>query len=292
MTSHIKFRQLKALSLVIELGSFKAAADRLAVTQPSLSALIKELEADLGVALLDRTTRSSCPTEAGRAFYDQVKGALDHLEDAYRYTREVGAGNRGRLSLAALPSLCSGALVSKLAEFQRLYPGVRISLSERGHEGIIEAVRNGEVELGVGSMMRAQPDLVFQPLFSDRLMIVAPRGHPLLKLKPVWKSLESCQLVYMMHGPAEYGLRAMQVQVEPAFEVEQASTALAMVRYGMGVTVLPSSIVPHLNTQGLVCRLIEGKYTVRQLGAIRRRSSRSSVPVEAFTQLLKGVVLE
>jgi DNA-binding transcriptional LysR family regulator len=292
MTSHIKFRQLKALSLVIELGSFKAAADRLAVAQPSLSALVKELEADLGVALLERSTRSCQPTDAGRAFYDQVKGALDHLEDAYRYTREVGAGNRGRLTLAALPSLCSGALIDKLAEFQRRSPGVRISLSERGHDQILQAVRNGDVELGVGSMLRPQPDLVFQPMFSDRLMIVAPRGHPLLKLKPVWKSLESCQLVYMMNGPAEYALRALDVRVEPAFEVEQASTALAMVRHGMGVTVLPSSIVPHLNTDGLVCRAIEGRYTVRQLGTIRRKNARPSAPAEAFAQLLKGVTLK
>jgi DNA-binding transcriptional LysR family regulator len=83
----------------------------------------------------------------------------------------------------------------------------------------------------------------------------------------------------------------MNVRTEPAFEVEQASTALAMVRHGMGVTVLPSSIVPHLNTQGLICRPIEGEFATRRLGAIRRKNSRPTAPALAFAELLKGVVL-
>ncbi|MDB5942336.1 MAG: LysR family regulatory protein [Ramlibacter sp.] len=288
MTAHIKYRQLKAFALVVELGSFKAAADRLAVTQPSLSALVKDLEEDLGVALLERSTRSCRTTPAGAGFYDEIKGAVDHLEDAYEHAREIGAGNRGKLSLAALPSLCSGLIVDKLAQFQRLHPGVRISLSERGHEQIQDAVRRADVEFGVGSMLRASPELSFEPVFSDHLMIVAPLGHPVLKLKPAWKSLARFPLVYMMAGPAEHGLRAGNAQVEPVFEVEQASTALAMVRQGMGVTVLPSSIVPNLVTDGLACVPIVGKFTTRQLGIIRRRNSRPSASAAAFAQLLRA----
>src|SRR5205085_5247391 len=107
----------------------------------------------------------------------------------------------GKLTLAAVPSLCAGVIVHKLAEFQRLYPGVRLSLSERGHADIADAVKRGQAELGVSSMVRPDPDLTFQPLFSDRLMIVPPPGHPLAKMQPKWKSLEKFDLVYLMAGP-------------------------------------------------------------------------------------------
>jgi LysR family carnitine catabolism transcriptional activator len=283
---HIKFRQIKAFTLVVELGSFKAAADRMAVAQPSLSALIKELEEDINVVLLERSTRRCDLTEAGRAFYDQVKGAVDHLEDAYRYVKDLGAGTRGRLSLASLPSLASGIVTEVLAEFRHMYPQVRITLQERRNDQVIESVRRGESELGFANMSRPEPDLSFTLLMTDRLMIVAPPAHPLVDTRPTWKSLEKYDLILMNSGPAQRALLANDVRTPLAFEVEHVATCIAMVRHGMGITLLPSTIFTTLNIDGLACIPIMGRLATRELGAITRKENRLTAPARAFLELL------
>jgi LysR family carnitine catabolism transcriptional activator len=288
MSTNLKYRQLKAFAMAVETGSFKAAADRLSVTQPSFSSLIKELERDIGVLLFDRTTRGCVLTGPGQAFYEEIKGALGQLEDAYRYIQEVGKGSRGKLSLAALPSLAAGIVTDKLGEFKRSHPGVRILLSERKNDQILEAVRRGEVELGIGSMWQPDADLQFQPLFTDRMMFVVPRGHPLESMRPVWKSADRFDLILMPSGPTEYALKASQITRPPAFEIEHLATALAMVRNGMGITILPSSVVPTLNMDGLVCLPIQGRLATRPLGMIVRKGTRLSAPATAFAALLRG----
>lgn len=285
---NVKYRQLKAFTLVVETGSFKAAAEQLAVAPPSFSALIKGLEIDLGMTLFERTTRKCVTSDAGRAFYERVRGTLGQLEEAYRDAREAGAGRRGKLALAALPSLCQGVVTRTLARFQKRYPQVRISLIERRHHEVLEGVRRGDVEVGVGSMPEADKELTFQPLFTDQLMIVAPKGHPLLRLRPVWKSLEKCCLITIPAGPVERALRVNRVRVVPALEVEHTSTALAMVREGMGVTVLPSSMLGSLNTEGLTFRQIDGKLSTRQLGLIHRTQVAPSAAVQAFAALIRA----
>jgi DNA-binding transcriptional LysR family regulator len=285
---NIKYRQLKAFAMVVECGSFRGAADRLAVTQPSLSAMIKELEADLGVLLFERTTRRCTLTEAGSAFYEDMKGALGHLEDAYRYVKEVGRGSRGKLGLAALPSLAAGMVTRTLAEFRRANPAVRIRLMEGKNDQILAAVRRGEVEIGVGSLWQPDDELHFHELFSDRMMFVAPEGHPLADLRPTMKLAEKFDLILMNAGPTQHALEASQIARPPAFEVEHLATALAMVRHGLGISILPSSVRPAMNMDGLICRLIEGPMAVRRLGMIVRAGSKPSPAAAVFAALLKA----
>lgn len=290
-TLNLKYRQLKAFMLAVQTGSFKEAADQLAVTQPSFSVLIKELEQDTGVVLFTRSTRRCTLTGAGGAFYEQIRGPLVHLEDAYRYIKDVGSGTRGKLAFAALPSLSAGVIAEKLGEFQRRFPHVRISLSERKHDQVLQAVRQGEVEFGIGSLMHADPELSFQPLFKDELMVLGPPGHPLLARPVSWKSLDPYPLVLLTGGPAERALEANQVQPLQILEVEQAATALAMVRNGIGITILPSAILAGSDLTGLVLSPIRGRWAVRQLGVIRKKDVPLSAAATAFVASLAGVEL-
>ncbi len=287
MSNNIKYRRLKAFALVVETGSFKTAAERISVTQPSFSSLIKELESDIEVTLFDRTTRRCELTDAGLTFYEEIKGALGHLEDAYQYIKDVGKGSRGKLSLAALPSLAAGIVTSKLGEFHRANPGVRISLSERKNDQILEAVRRSEVEFGVGSMWQTDTELSFKPLFTDQLMFVAPEGHPLVNMKPVWSCADNYDLILINAGPTEHALKSSGVTRPPAYEVEHLATALAMVRHGMGISILPSSVIPTLNMDGLACLPILGQMATRQIGLIFKNGTRHSAPVKAFVELFK-----
>ena len=258
MSINLKYRRLKAFVLAVETGSFKAAADQLAVTQPSFSTLIKELEQDADVLLFDRSTRRCVLTDAGRAFYEEIRSSLSHLEDAYQNLKAMGKGARGKLSLAALPSLAAGIVTQALGQFRRERPSVRISLQERKNGPIIEAVRRGEVELGVGSLWTPEADLEFRPLIRDHLLFVAPKDHPIAGMKADWGCAENFDLILMNAGPTERALRKNGILRPAAFEVEHLATALAMVRNGMGISILPSSVLPTLNMDGLVCLPIDG----------------------------------
>lgn len=292
MNPHIKYRQLRAFSLVARARSFKAAADAMAITQSSLSALIKELENDLGQELLIRTTRVCKLTEAGAAFLEDISGPLNSLEEAYVHAKKLGAGNRGKLDLAALSSLCSGVLVRELAQYQKLYPGVRIRLTEGSHVGVVEAVRSGSAELGIGSKPKSADNLVFKALFADHLMLISPEGHASAEHPAHWQTLAQFPLILMAPGFVERALAAVGVTAHPAFEVQQSSTALAMVRHGMGVTVLPSSILANFVTEGLTCRPIESELAIRQLGTIRRADVKPSEPSRQFSEMLESACEE
>lgn len=286
MAENIKYRQLKAFCLVVEAGSFKAAAGRLAVTQSTFSTLIKELEDDIGVALFERSTRRCVLTQGGKEFYGRIRSPMGHLEVAYRDMKEFAAGRRGVLHIAMLPSVSSGAVMDKLAEFQRMNPSVRVIIKDGKNAQVVEAVRNGEVELGIATLVEDDPELDFHELYEDRLAIVAPKGHPIAKDPPFWESLNKYDLIVITAGPSEYGLRHGNVQRLPAYEVEQAPTAVGLVRKGLGVTVIPLSVVSQMDTNGLEVAAVEGEYGRRVIGIVRRRNIPIGGTASAFIRCL------
>jgi DNA-binding transcriptional LysR family regulator len=287
MTLNIKYRQLRAFLAAASTGSFREAAERLGVTQPSFSVMIHELEKDLGVSLFERTTRRCQLTEAGAEFRSQLAPIVDDLEDAYRHIKEIGSGVRGRLTLASLPSLSFGIITQTLADYRKRFPHVQVRLHEKKNADICQAVLKGEVELGLGIHLRDVPGTEFLPLFQDRLMLVVPPGHPLEKQPASWKSLRRYPLILMSTGSAEHALRAQDINVSPAFEVEHMATAISMVRHGLGISIVPSSVMPGLNTEGVVAKPVVGKLVLRNLGVMYRTRRQLSRAALAFIELLK-----
>jgi LysR family carnitine catabolism transcriptional activator len=283
---NIKYRQLKAFTLAVEAGSFRVAADRLSVTQSSFSALIKELEHDVGIALFERTTRSCRPTDAGMRLYDRVRNPLADLEDGYAFVSDIGRGARGVLSFAVLPSLAAGMATRHLATFQRRHPDVRVKLRERKHAELIDAVETGDVEFGIGVMLRPVPDLTFEYVMQDELLFLVPDGHPLLAMAPVWKCLERFPYIFVGNGNAEMAIAAAQVRTPAAYEVEHVATALAMVRHGLGVAVVASSTLTGVQMHGVARLAIRGKATQRLIGVIQKRGRLLGAAARAFVRIV------
>lgn len=284
---NIKYRQLKAFTLAARSNSFRVAAESLAVTQPSFSNLIRELETDIGVQLFERTTRSVRLTPAGEAFLRDVEPALEELESAYQRIDEVGKGTRGRLAVAALASASLGILTRAIAGFSRAYPGVRVSLSERKNDKVFDAVRDKEVELGFACRWQEEPELEFEPLFTDRLMVVTMADHALAGARPGWKAIGQYPLIIMGAGMAEHALRFNNVARKPAYEVEHMATALSMVRQGIGITLVPSTVLDELNMSDLVATHIRGPLTVRQLGVAYRGHQPLSAAARTFIEFVR-----
>ncbi|MEC7761727.1 MAG: LysR substrate-binding domain-containing protein [Pseudomonadota bacterium] len=286
---NIKYRQLKAFSIAARTLSFTQAADELAVTQASFSAMIRQLEADLGVPLFERTTRRCSLTDAGVELDGKLRGPLGQLEQAYRDIQDVGSGKRGKIVLCALPSMASTYVTEVLARFRATYPGVDLVLMERKNEEVFASVKRRECELGFGSFIRPEPELEWTPIVNDRLNLIVPIGHPLDQDSVTWTDLGRFPQIRISTGSAERAMLESRLHLEPDFEVEYVATAVSMVRRGLGVTTLPSSVQATLNLEGVSSVPIEGDLAVRQLGVARRNDVDLGPAASTFYKLVQQI---
>lgn len=287
-TINPKYRQLKAFVLAMESESFRVAAGRLCVTQPSFSALIKELEADIGIVLFERNGRGTRVTVGGDRFYKALVGPLKEVENVYAQAKALSAVVAPSLTLATLPSLSGGIVGDLVAQFRQNHARVRITLQELKHNQIAGAVASREVDFGIGSFLEKHPSLRFTTLFQDSLVMISTPSHPILNQPPSWQSLRNFDFVLQTGGPTEYGLNASGAAPANILRIEQAPTALAMVRRGMGVTILPATILPFCTVEGLVMRTMEGELASRNIGLIVREGESLTATAEAFVAMLDG----
>jgi LysR family carnitine catabolism transcriptional activator len=287
---NIKYRQLKAFSLAARLGSFAKAAAAMCVTQPSFSVLIRELEHDLGMPLFERTTRSCALTPAGLTLFRDVEPVLHDLQEAYHHAKETGAGRRGCLSMAAIPSLAFGIITEVLGGFHKVYPDVRIQMREELNMSVIKAVKQNEVELGIGCQLNADSEVAFMPLFHDVLMMFAAKDHPAWNAPVTWQTIEEYPLILLGLGSAERALQQCNPGLAAAFEVAHMGTAMGMARHGMGITVLPSSGLDGLNTEGLRWTPMPGEMGRRCIGVLHRKRKTLSASALAFIDMLRAAV--
>jgi LysR family carnitine catabolism transcriptional activator len=288
-TINPKYRQIKAFVLAVESESFRVAAERLFVTQPSFSALIKELEADLGAPLFEREGRGTRVTEFGERFYESVVAPFAQLESAYMHAKSATLPEQPALSVATLPSLSTGIIGDLVARFHQQQPRVRITLQELKHNQIPGAVVRREVDFGIGTFLEKHPSLRFTTLFQDRLVMIAPPLHPILELSPSWESLRGFDFVLQTGGPTEHGLGASGAAPANILRIEQAPTALAMVRKGLGVTILPATILPSCNVENLIARTMECELASRNIGLIVREGEPLNATAQAFVALLQSM---
>lgn len=289
MINNIKYRQLKAFCLAAEAGSFNAAAKTLCVSQPALTLLIKHLESDLGMQLFIRTTRTCRLTPEGATLYETMSRAVADLEEIYQHAKEEGTGLRGKLSIAAVPSLSPGFLVGALGVFHKQHPNVHIYMSEHTNDEVIEAVRHNRVELGIGRACR-EPEFDFIPILSDHLLVAAPEGHALFSQGSLdWSALAQHRLIMIGGGATAQEMELMSSAKPYLIEATHLVTALSMVKHGMGVAVVPSSAAYSLGTQGLRYMPIRSATATRHLGAVYKRRRNLSANARNFIELAQSM---
>lgn len=268
-----------------------AAAQALSLTGPAVSVLLRELEQKLGVRLFDRTTRSMRVSAAGREAWVFAERILRDLSDLHTGMEEVASGRSGALRLAATSSLAQTLLPQIIARYAGLYPLVRVELNDCAPNQFQELILQGQVDLGVGVLERDDPELRAQALFKDRLCVVAaapwnlPGTHQMS-----WQQLASFPLITMRSG---YGVRASldqaaaqaQAQLSVTYEVNLMGTALALVEQGLGVAVLPQSLLHFSRSKTVSSRTLIKPAISRQISIVTRIGQPPTVPVRTFTQL-------
>src|ERR1700716_4352625 len=156
----MEMHQLRYFVTVVREGTFTKAAERLFITQPSLSEQIRKLETELGSPLFQRLGRRLTLTDAGEALLPHAQKVLFEVEQARARVQEVRGLRRGRLSVGVLPSAAARLLPQFLADFQRQHPGVEVALREENLSADFEQmVHDGVLDLAIIRLPKRRADL-------------------------------------------------------------------------------------------------------------------------------------
>lgn len=285
-------RQLRAFVAVYHAGQVSAAAEQLALTQPAVTVLLRELEARLGVKLFDRSTRTLRRTEAAAEAIAYAERALGELAALTAGMAELAGGRRGRVRIAATATVAQTLLPPVMRRYLDAHPDVRVEIEDVAPTGFVETLLAERVDFGIGSLEAPVPGLREQVFLRDSLAAVALAGPDFVGGKPItWKQLAELPLVTVKPG---YGVRrridaaaeAAGVPLRVVHEVSLLTTAVAMAGSGLGVAVVPASLLQYGGDPRLVGRRLV-RPAVERNTAVLHRQDRSLTPAaQAFVDLL------
>src|SRR5213078_3572567 len=177
----MELRQLRYLVAVAEELSFTRAAEREHVAQPALSQQIKRLEDEVGMALVERTTRSVALTPAGEVLVARARRMLGELEAATAELEALSGVYTGHVTVGVLHTMGPVDVSLVLALFRERHPGVEMTVREQSSEELAEMLRHDELDLAFLSVTESVEShgLGLHQLVSEKLMVVLPRSHPL-----------------------------------------------------------------------------------------------------------------
>lgn len=261
----IDLRRLRHFVSVAEHLHFGHAASALAISQPPLSRSIRTLEDELGTVLFARTKRSVALTAAGAALLPEARQLLRQAESLRESAQRLGAGEVGSLGVGFISSAAYNVLPQLLSEFRRRYPDVRLTLEEGTSEAQLRALNAGDIDIGLVVPPLYEAGLDYLPVYRDRLVAALPantyrRTPPRISLKTL---ANKPFILFPRHmGPGLYDANVSfcrRAGFSPRVEQEaiQMQTIVSLVAIGMGVALVPASLLNMRRTGVVYRRLIE-----------------------------------
>jgi DNA-binding transcriptional LysR family regulator len=291
----ITLMQLKAFLTVARFGSFTSAAQVLHISQPALTVQIQQLERSLDLRLFDRDTRHVALTPSGRLFAPLFERLLLDLETIVDNAQNFSELKQGIIRLGSIPSVATTYLPEVISTFRERYPQVVFDLRDANGQGVAEMVRSGKVEIGITNVSQKWPDLDSTELYKEEIHVVCPKSHPVALLKRVTLgAIAEYPLVFLDTGfnsrtVLDAALAAAGRFVKPVCEVSYTSTAIGMVRAGLGLAVLGSLVVCASNVcsfPGLMSRPIEDPSLVLPISLVQKTARTLSPSALAFVDML------
>ncbi len=270
-------RQLRAVIAVAEYASFTRAAKALNLSQPALTVQVRMLEDELGLRLFDRTTRNVSLTRVGRELEPELRRILRDLDTLLDDTMQLSRMGGGIVRIAVLPSFASSLLPDVIANFRALHPDTGFTLHDVIASGAAELTLSEEVDLGItgGPIEDAELELLLSSV--DRMHAVFLAGHALDEgVSLTLAAVARHPLVLMSRSTSvravvDAALAAQGLAAEIAAEATYMSTAVGMVRAGMGVAILPETAMEIGALPMLRSALIDDPRLARGISVIKRR---------------------
>lgn len=246
----INLKLLGTFLSVARTASFRTTAQEQNLSLPAISMQIKQLEAQLGVALFQRTTRKVELTPEGEQLMISGRKAMAEIESGLALIQSAANVQQGHLSFACVPTVASTRLPQILTAFAKKFPGIHVHVRELANKELLEAVRRREVDFGIGTVPDRHVDLDFAELFVDEYCALLPswypdKGRAGISLRELAKSpLLKLSGSTAFRDHVDDALRASGLPVDTNYEFVHVNTLVAMAEAGLGVALLPRVALP------------------------------------------------
>ncbi|MGD0232694.1 MAG: LysR family transcriptional regulator [Syntrophorhabdales bacterium] len=249
MIREIPYQKLKTFCYVATEKSFKRAAARLYVTAGAVSLQMTELEAQLEKKLFEGSKRRAELTSDGLNLFNLAAPIVEKCETIGLEFERMSGTVVGEVKIASFTAMFLHILLDNLKKFERLYPECEIILANVSGKEIRSMVISGEADFGIGSVTSLPDDLIGKELWSFERFFIAPKGHPLSKLKGVtYRDMSHYPIVMADHGGTggsqlERSLRSFNPNLKVTMDAISWEVVIKCVELGYGVSVAPSFVI-------------------------------------------------
>lgn len=285
-------KQLRVFVAIARHGSFSRAGEAIGLTQSAISHSVKELEAEVGVRLLDRTTREVVLTDAGLRLANRVERLLDELQSALLDARSFGVQRSGTVRVATSQTISAHLMPQCIAAGEREYPEIRIMLRDQAQQQVLHSVRNAEVDFGIVVDPVQAVDLECEAVLHEPFLLLCRDDHPFAAQQAVrWSALNGCRLVLQDYASGsrpliDSALRQQGVEAQVVQEIGHPATLFPMVAEGIGISIFPALALPLPEGGRLRVRRLVPEIN-RALMLVRRKNRSLTPAAEAIWQVAR-----
>ena len=290
----MELRHLRYFAALADELSFTRAAEKVHVTQSTLSHQIKQLETELGHRLFEREGKRVIMTEAGEGLLANVTKILREIDESVRTVRGVGNAVTGVLRIASTPTFSASLLPHCFKMFIAKHPGVRVVLTETLAGQVEKLVEDGVIDLGIGYLPAARNAFTFEPLYIEELMLVVSDQHPLAARKRL-RLAELHREALVLNTPESATRRMLDerfasVRAEPVVvaEIDAIHPMLALIR----ATRIGGIVSEHSlgDLTGLQAVALEDPTPLRTPGIIWAPDRARSAACRSFVSIVRATV--
>ncbi|ORM74349.1 LysR family transcriptional regulator [Pantoea wallisii] len=282
-------RQLRTFVAVARHGSFSQAGQVIGLSQSAVSHSIKELESEMGVRLLDRTTREVMLTEAGQQLATRLERQLEELSTTVQDVRSYGEQRSGTVRVAASQTPSAHLMPQCLASSQQRYPEIRVILHDRVQQWVLQSVRNAEVDFGIVIGPLRDADFDGEEILQEPFLLLCHQDDALAQVEQAqWSMLAGRRLVLQDYASGsrilvDAALQQLALSVEVVQEIGHPATLYPMVEAGIGISILPALALPLPSGRRLTVRRLYPEIN-RSLMLIKRKNRSLTPAAEAIWQ--------
>ncbi|MBU9378569.1 LysR family transcriptional regulator [Burkholderia gladioli] len=270
----LTLRQVQYFVVLAHARSFTQAAQSLSLTQPALTAAIRQIEFLLGGPLFARSSQGLTLTAAGASILPLAERLLNQARGSFDDMARTFSERTKTVRISFIPSV-AGRLLPSLKALRSRHPELRFALTDSPNPALTAAVRDGSADLGIGVREPEDSDetLRYEDLFEDELVAVLRRDDPLARRKSVpWARLADRELGGFVRGSVIDALArtggAQKLPLELAYRMEYTEPLYALARNGLAVAILPSLYTLHLHDPELVALRLDKPRVTRAISLI------------------------
>jgi DNA-binding transcriptional LysR family regulator len=292
----VDLRQLEIIRAIAETGSFTAAGEKLHVSQSAISRQILLLEEELGETVFHRIGRRIRITPAGEALLQLSHRVFQHLQETVTQISEKQESLRGTLRLVGGMTVCLYVFPTLLSEVRRVHPNLDLKVTVGSTERSIAMLRSGAGDLGLFTLPIDSSDMVSVPVLEEELLVTTYPNHPLaMKRRIAPTDLTKQPFILFETGSItrrlvdEFFTRE-RIEAEIVMETENVEIIKAMVRSGLGISIVPwQAVAGDVRAKQLFVSRIAGHSLVRQFGWLYPKMTRLPRSVSEVLRVFETV---